>query len=96
MKTNVLLVLFGVLSARAYAIFGVGDIVFDPTLHGWHLTHEVKEAAQWAEQIKKYQDMILRKFGPETLEHVKQMTKYQLKRKLVDAYFAPPERVSSH
>ncbi len=44
----------------------------------------------------KYQDMVLRKFGPETLEHVKQMTKYQLKRDLVDAYFAPPERVSSH
>lgn len=59
MKTKVCLVIFGVLSARAYAIFGVGDIVFDPTLHGWHLTHEVKEAAQWAEQIKKYQDMIL-------------------------------------
>jgi radical SAM superfamily enzyme YgiQ (UPF0313 family) len=44
----------------------------------------------------KYQDMILRKFGPETLEHVRQMTKYRLKRDLVDAYFAPPERVSSH
>jgi hypothetical protein len=59
MKTRLLFALFGVLSTRAYAVFGVGDIVFDPTTHGWHLRHEAKELAQWAEQIKKYEDMIL-------------------------------------
>ena len=42
-----------------------------------------------------YQDMVLKKFGQETLDHVKQMTKYQLKRKLVDSYFAPKEKASA-
>ena len=42
-----------------------------------------------------YLDMVEKKFGTETLEHVKQMTRYKLKRKLVDAMFAPSEKVSS-
>lgn len=42
-----------------------------------------------------YLEMVERKFGADTLEHVKQMTKYKLQRDLVDAYFAPPEKASS-
>lgn len=37
---------------------------------------------------KEYQDMILSKFGHETLHHIRDMTKYQLKRKLVDREIA--------
>jgi radical SAM superfamily enzyme YgiQ (UPF0313 family) len=43
-----------------------------------------------------YQDMVLEKFGLETWLHVREMTKYELKRKLVDQTFAPRERVSHH
>jgi anaerobic magnesium-protoporphyrin IX monomethyl ester cyclase len=43
----------------------------------------------------RYQQMVLEKFGPETLEHVRQMTKYELKRKLLDDTFAPKEKASA-
>lgn len=41
----------------------------------------------------KYQDMVLKKFGQETLDHIKQMLRYKLKRNLLDQTFAPKERV---
>lgn len=37
---------------------------------------------------KAYEDMILEKFGQETLHHVRDMTKYKLKRKLVEREIA--------
>jgi anaerobic magnesium-protoporphyrin IX monomethyl ester cyclase len=43
----------------------------------------------------QYQQMILDKFGTETLEHVRQMTRYELKRNLLDNTFAPKEKASS-
>ena len=42
----------------AYALFGVGDIVFDPTQYGWHLEHESRELIHWAEEIKKFEDFV--------------------------------------
>lgn len=42
----------------AAAVFGVGDVVFDPTIHGWNLLHESRELAHWAEQIKQFEDLI--------------------------------------
>ena len=65
-------------------------------VHGAQVLKFRDEAFSTYFRNPKYQDMILRKFGPETLGHVRQMTKYRLKRDLVDAYFAPPERVSHH
>lgn len=43
-----------------------------------------------------YQDMILKKFGQETLDHVKDMIRYELPRKLLQDTFAPKERTSAH
>src|SRR4051812_43164643 len=43
---------------RAPALFGVGDVVFDPTAHGWHLLHESKELEHWAEEVKKFEDFV--------------------------------------
>jgi hypothetical protein len=45
-------------AAPAFALFGVGDIVFDPTIHGWNLYHESKELVHWAEEIKKFEDFV--------------------------------------
>lgn len=44
----------------------------------------------------RYQEMVLKKFGKETLEHVKEMTKYELPRDLVDEFYAPKNKASSH
>lgn len=43
-----------------------------------------------------YQQMVLKKFGQETLDHVKDMTRYELPRKLLQNTFAPKERASAH
>lgn len=42
----------------ALALFGIGDVVFDPTIHGWNILHESKELIHWAEEIKKFEDFI--------------------------------------
>ena len=42
----------------AFALFGFGDIVFDPTIHGWNLVHESRELIHWAEEIKKFEDFV--------------------------------------
>jgi len=42
----------------AFALFGFGDIVFDPTIHGWNLLHESKELIHWAEEIKRFEDFV--------------------------------------
>ncbi len=54
------------------------------------------EAFQTYYRNPAYQEMILKKFGQETLDHVKDMTRYELPRKLLQNTFAPKERVSSH
>ena len=56
------IVIAGVLAVAiavpAHALFGVGDIVFDPTVHGWNIVHESKELVHWAEEIKKFEDFV--------------------------------------
>lgn len=37
-----------VMSIRTYAIFGIGDIVYDPIAHNTQITNFVKELGQWA------------------------------------------------
>lgn len=55
-------------ASGAFALFGFGDIVFDPTLHGWHLAHESKELIHWAEEIKKFEDFLAQQI--KTIESV--------------------------
>jgi anaerobic magnesium-protoporphyrin IX monomethyl ester cyclase len=43
----------------------------------------------------KYLAMVEKKFGADTLEHVKKMTTFKLKRKLIEATFAPMESIGS-
>ena len=46
-------------ASRAYALFGVGDIVFDPSAYGAIITSHVETLAKFAEQIKAAEDQIL-------------------------------------
>jgi predicted nucleic acid-binding Zn-ribbon protein len=55
----VLPAIFLLTAPRAHAIFGIGDIVFDPSSYAFQITHEVKELAHFAEEIKKFEDQIL-------------------------------------
>lgn len=64
-------------------------------LHGARVLKFRDEAFTTYFRNPAYQEMVLKKYGPETLAHVRQMTKYQLKRKLVDSYFAPIEKAST-
>lgn len=48
------------LAGPARAVLGVGDVVFDPTIHGWNLLHESRETMHWAEQLKQFEDLIAR------------------------------------
>jgi radical SAM superfamily enzyme YgiQ (UPF0313 family) len=64
-------------------------------LHGAQVLKFRDEAFTTYFRNPAYQNRVLKKFGSETLEHVKQMTKYTLKRKLVDSYFAPKEKASA-
>ena len=57
-------------------------------VHGAQVLHFRDEAFNIYFTNPAYLEMIEKKFGLETLEHVKGMTKYKLKRKLVDQYFA--------
>lgn len=44
--------------ARAFAIFGVGDIVHDPIMDANLVTMNSTQLAQWATAIKKYEEQI--------------------------------------
>lgn len=48
-----------VFATPAFAIFGVGDITFDPSSYAAIGSLEATEIAKWAEAIKYYEDMIL-------------------------------------
>jgi hypothetical protein len=50
--------LFAAAAQPAFALFGLGDIVFDPTAYGWNILHESKELIHWAEEIKKFEDFL--------------------------------------
>jgi hypothetical protein len=75
MKTRLFCLAFLCFTSRAFAIFGVGDIVWDPTIYGFHVVHETKELAHWAEEIKRYEDMIL---NARSLLNVQNTVKEQL------------------
>lgn len=60
MKKTLILALVLSCARPAFALFGLGDVVFDPTQYGFQLSHEIKELAHWAEEIKKYEDFILK------------------------------------
>jgi hypothetical protein len=47
-------------TSPGFAIFGIGDVVFDPTQYGFQISHQAKTLAHWAEEIKRYEDMILK------------------------------------
>ncbi|MCV2502622.1 MAG: type IV secretion system protein [Neisseriaceae bacterium] len=51
MKKIALAVSIFLISSPAFALFGVGDVVFDPTRYA-------QQAAQWAEEIKKWESQI--------------------------------------
>lgn len=59
------------LTRPAVGVFGVGDVVFDPTIHGWNILHENKELLHWAEQIKKFEDFVDRQIA--TIEQLSDM-----------------------
>ena len=65
-------------------------------LHGAQVLKFRDEAFTTYYRNPKYLDMVEEKFGSEALAHIKQMTTYKLKRKLVDDYFAPVKWASSH
>jgi hypothetical protein len=50
------------MSLRTYAIFGVGDIVYDPAVHATQITNFVKELGQWAHnfsnQMMQYNQLV--------------------------------------
>jgi radical SAM superfamily enzyme YgiQ (UPF0313 family) len=65
-------------------------------IHGAQVLKFRDEAFTTYYRNPKYLDMVEDKFGAEALAHIKQMTTYKLKRKLVDDYFAPVKWASSH
>lgn len=46
------------IAAQAFAIFGIGDVVFDPQLNAWNIAHESKESVQWANELLKAEQQI--------------------------------------
>jgi hypothetical protein len=67
-RVNCLFVVVAATVRPAFGLFGIGDIVFDPTIHGWNLYHESKELIHWAEEIKKFEDFVAQQIS--TVEQV--------------------------
>ncbi len=73
MKTKHLttLLLAPALAVPGFAVFGFGDIVFNPQQHIWEVAKEAKEIAHWAEEIKKFQDFVSKQLR--TIEEINDM-----------------------
>lgn len=59
----------------SYAVFGVGDIVYDPANYGAQITTRVETLAKFAEQIKGIQDQILNQM--KQIEEAKRLVNIQ-------------------
>ena len=70
-------------------------------MHSQHLKNSAilkfrDEAFQIYFSSSVYQHMIRDKFGQEAVDHINQMLRYKLPRKLIEATYAPQERASAH
>lgn len=84
MKTSrltIALLIAPIVAVPALAVFGFGDIVYNPIQHSWEIEKEVKELAHWAEEIKKFEDFVGQQL--KTLEEINDM-KGQLTNRLGD------------
>lgn len=62
-KITVSLAAVSVLSTQSFALFGVGDVVFDPTQTAKAVAEYARQAERWRQTIKNYQDELLAKTG---------------------------------
>lgn len=60
---------------RCYAIFGLGDVVYDPIVDANIISMNASQLAQWATAIKKYEDQILNQL--ENINRLKQLGNIQ-------------------
>ncbi|WP_342751206.1 hypothetical protein [Termitidicoccus mucosus] len=47
-----------VFAPKSFAIFGVGDITFDPSNYAILIETKLETAARWSEEVLKYEKMI--------------------------------------
>ncbi len=62
-KITVSIAAVSVMSTQSFALFGVGDIVFDPTQTAKAVAEYAKQAERWTRTVQNYRDELLAKTG---------------------------------
>ena len=62
-KIGISIAAVSVMTTSSFALFGVGDIVFDPTQTAQAIAEYAKQAERWSYTIQNYRDELLAKTG---------------------------------